>query len=638
MLSDMRKQTKLVLWFVVVAFVATILFSWGMNITSKRKAPKHLLYAGKVDGIPITRDQVYKGIQNLYMQHQQRTGQTPDDRVVNQFYQQAWRTLIEETLMRNEIARADISVTDEEIYNYIKNNPPEIVRSQEVFQTDGAFDRNKYLTALANPEGNLQFWTFLEDYIRSSLPMELLQSQISLAARITDIEVKHEFLSLNEKVKLDYFTISPYSIAREGIEATEDEVRAYWEAHPDDFHQEKQAVVEFVEFPLIPSEEDVEATRERLVDIRERITDGEGFAEIARVYSEDDTSREKGGDLDWIPEHHLTPELSEAVAKLKVGEISEPVKDRMGWHLIKLEEKRKEKGKPQHHLSRILLEIIPSHETTSAAEDRAAAFLDNLETMNFDEAAASDSLEIGESQPFSDPWDLGVEDPFQAQFRSFIPGIGLLPDGVEFAFRSEPGRTSDLIRSEEALYVFRLKEIIPAHVIPFEESMRRAERMVQLEKQKAKTREIALEGEKLLVEGKSLKQIADALDMEVKETELVSRKDYIQGVGRDTAFLARAFTGEVGSTTGPVSLKDKDAYAFLRILDHKTPSEEEFEQKKDSLLEEMLGKRQQDIFNYWFTALRESAEIEDLRFVEQEEAGKDRKEKKRQAPQSQMPF
>jgi parvulin-like peptidyl-prolyl isomerase len=632
----MRKATKSVLWFVVIAFVMTILFSWGMNVTSKRKTPKHFLYAGMVNGTPISRERLERAIQNLFVQYQQRTGKTPDEKTIIQLQQQAWQTLVEETLMQEAIENASITVTEDEIYNYIKNNPPELIRNQEAFQTEGSFDMDKYHAALKSPDQNIQFWTFLEEYVRSSLPMEKLQTQITAGARITDQELRMEFLNRNEKVKLEYMILSPYNIDREDISATEEEARTYWESHPDEFLREKQAVVEYVEFSLMPGEEDIEDTRERLAELRERIMEGDDFAEIARRFSEDETSKEKGGDLGWVPEHHLTPSLEEAATALKVGEISQPVKDRLGWHLVKLEEKQVEKGKTKYRLSRILLENVPSIETREDAWEMASAFTGRLETMSFEESAAADSLELQESMPFTDPVEMGLEDPFQIRERSFIPGIGLLPDGVRFAFDSQPGDVSEPLNNENGIYILRTKDIVPEHTIPFEEAKRKALRMAELEKQKEKSKEYAERAEQMISEGQSLEKIASAMDFELRTTELVSRRDYIPGIGRDPAFLAPAFTGEIGSVNGPVFLESKSIHAFFHILEKEQPSEDDFQAVRDDLREEMTAKRRQDLFNFWFTSLKKNAVIEDMRFAEYKSSKTGQTSRKR--PTSPLPF
>ncbi len=86
------------------------------------------------------------------------------------------------------------------------------------------------------------------------------------------------------------------------------------------------------------SEADAKAKIERL---RERLIAGAKFEDIARANSED-ASAAKGGDLGWLSPGDTVPDFEHAMDKLKVGEISEPVRSPFGWHLIEVLGRRKE--------------------------------------------------------------------------------------------------------------------------------------------------------------------------------------------------------------------------------------------------------------------------------------------------------
>jgi peptidyl-prolyl cis-trans isomerase SurA len=79
--------------------------------------------------------------------------------------------------------------------------------------------------------------------------------------------------------------------------------------------------------------------RQRLVALRERITNGVDFAELARTNSGDGTAA-KGGDLGWLSPGETVPEFERAMNALKVGEISQPVQTPFGWHLIQVLQRR----------------------------------------------------------------------------------------------------------------------------------------------------------------------------------------------------------------------------------------------------------------------------------------------------------
>jgi peptidyl-prolyl cis-trans isomerase SurA len=81
--------------------------------------------------------------------------------------------------------------------------------------------------------------------------------------------------------------------------------------------------------------DDVEAQK-RLIGIRDRIRDGEDFAALARAHSDDKGSAINGGSLDWVVPGALVPPFEEAMNKLGINEISNPVQTQFGWHIIQV--------------------------------------------------------------------------------------------------------------------------------------------------------------------------------------------------------------------------------------------------------------------------------------------------------------
>jgi len=81
-------------------------------------------------------------------------------------------------------------------------------------------------------------------------------------------------------------------------------------------------------------------TKEQAEDLLIALKAGADFSIMAKAKSEDPATREKGGDIGFFTRGMLLPEFEEAAFKLKVGEISEPVQTKLGFHIIKLEEKK----------------------------------------------------------------------------------------------------------------------------------------------------------------------------------------------------------------------------------------------------------------------------------------------------------
>jgi peptidyl-prolyl cis-trans isomerase SurA len=74
--------------------------------------------------------------------------------------------------------------------------------------------------------------------------------------------------------------------------------------------------------------------------IRQQILGGDDFATIAKSVSEDPGSASDGGELGWLSPGDTVPEFEEAIADMPLNELSEPIKSRMGWHLVEVLERR----------------------------------------------------------------------------------------------------------------------------------------------------------------------------------------------------------------------------------------------------------------------------------------------------------
>ena len=85
---------------------------------------------------------------------------------------------------------------------------------------------------------------------------------------------------------------------------------------------------------------DDDATRQKLLGIREQIVNGDDFGAVALAVSEDTLSSADGGDLGWVAPDDFVPEFAEKLETLPVGELSEVFKTRFGWHIVEVTDRR----------------------------------------------------------------------------------------------------------------------------------------------------------------------------------------------------------------------------------------------------------------------------------------------------------
>lgn len=128
-----------------------------------------------------------------------------------------------------------------------------------------------------------------------------------------------------------------------GTKASEEEITEYYQKNPGNF-QAPETVRASHLLVRVPTGATPELTAEKEMfakSLRERIVDKkESFAELARQFSEDPGSREKGGDLGYFSHDRMVPEFADAAFRLGKEEVSEVVRTSFGFHLIRLTDRR----------------------------------------------------------------------------------------------------------------------------------------------------------------------------------------------------------------------------------------------------------------------------------------------------------
>lgn len=210
-------------------------------------------------------------------------------------------------------------------------------------------------------------------------------------------------------------------------------------------------------------------TRERLLEMRERIINGSRFDMLARMYSMDPGSALQGGEMDFITLAELEKPFADALSKLAPDQISGVVETAYGFHIIQLIEKRGEEYKCRHILLR------PTFTDFELADD--LKMLDSLRTeiieqrITFEEAAIkhSDDKYSKQNGGLVTNHELlevyGANDTSYSRTafykedlgRDYTYMRGLKPGDISAPFQSSDMRGNTLTK------MIKLIEIIPAH-------------------------------------------------------------------------------------------------------------------------------------------------------------------------------
>jgi peptidyl-prolyl cis-trans isomerase SurA len=169
------------------------------------------------------------------------------------------------------------------------------------------------------------------------------------------LEMKEEF---RDVVKEQQLVRKVEDEITKNVSVTPSEIKKFYKGLPADSIPLINSQVEIdhiVKVPPVSMEQKV-AVKEKLRDLRRRVLDGENFATLAILYSEDPGSASKGGELGFYGRGELFPEFEAVAFNLKDGEISEIIETQAGYHIIQMIERKGDFVNVRH----ILLMARPS--------------------------------------------------------------------------------------------------------------------------------------------------------------------------------------------------------------------------------------------------------------------------------------
>ncbi len=141
------------------------------------------------------------------------------------------------------------------------------------------------------------------------------------------------------------------------IKITPQEVKDFYAKLPKDSIPFISSEVEIAQIVLKPkpSQESIDITREQMQNLRDRLINGESFARLAGLYSEDPGSKKNGGLLPEFGRGEMVPEFERMAFTLKKDSISEVFESKFGFHIMKLIDKRGERVSVRHILIRPII-------------------------------------------------------------------------------------------------------------------------------------------------------------------------------------------------------------------------------------------------------------------------------------------
>jgi len=512
------------------------------------------------------------------------------------------------------------------------------IQSFEAFQDNGQFSNELYKSQLtAQGESPAGF----EQRIQRAILSQQLYAGITTTAVMTKQEIDTILQLQEQKRNIDHFLLAKLDF-KNTEDASEDAILAYYNGHLKQYMTVEKVSVEYIELLAdnlsvdeMPSEEElkqyyqdrneqfkekeqrrtrhilieiekdakeelIQAALQKAKDIKARIDKGEDFEALAKKYSHDPGSAEKGGDLGYFGAGLLDPNYDKAMFALQEGEVSEPTLTAFGYHIIKLE---KIKGGVNQSFESVREELIQEYKK-SAKEKKYFAEVEKLTNLAYevpdtlDDAAGAIGAEIKTTDLFERNRGTGIATNPKIRAAAFGDDV------LNNHYNSEP-----IEISENRVVVIRIKEHQEPSQRPLEEV--KAEIMVSILDKKS--RERAKEaGEKLLGNLISSKDAdKDVQDMQkewIKSGEITRSETKIDKAIVNKAFRLSA-SSEGKAVFGGLALPSGD-YVIIRLTSVNTPEVASIPvEKRQSLSKELAGIVGDADFANMLSSLKETSRI-----------------------------
>jgi peptidyl-prolyl cis-trans isomerase D len=595
-MRQMRENTKWIMLITVVAFVALMVFEWGMDMSGGSAEAMTGGELGKVNGSSIMFNEWSQTYRTLYQQRQEQTDAPISQAENREIENQAWDQLVMDRLIAQELRRRGIRVTDEEIRQAALYLPPPEFYEHEAFQTDGQFDLSKYHQFLRSPAADPQLLVDLELYYRRMIPRSKLFQQINASVVVTDSELWQMYRERNETVSARFIRLDPQLLVPEDqVTVSDREIAAYYNEHREQFERPARAEIRVVALDKTPTAADTVAAAERARELRQEILDDGDFAEVAARESADRGSAARGGELGTMRRGQTVPDFEEAAWAAGIGQVTEPVRTDFGYHIIRVDRRTADEADVAH----ILIPV----ERTIESEDALLARVDSLETLAERMALPAAAQELGLTHRTTE----------LTPVLPSLPNLGRVDAAIEWVFedRPSPGDASPILENDRYYYVVELLSRQDARTLTLEEATSSVRTILVRQRQRERTREIGRQVVDRIRAGASLQEAAAQVGVSVGTADSFTRLSFVPGMGQANAAIGAAFGLEVDQVSNLISTPD--AFFVVQVTDRTDADRAAWAEQVDAQRQQVMAMLQSQRINQYLEGLREEARIVDQR-------------------------
>ena len=606
LITKMRSQMQIVMWTILILFVISMAIGGlvgGANIGDifgQRQADE----IGSVNKKPIFFEDFNSFVSSEINRSTNNNPSLMADEQKEFARAIVWERLINDLLIEEQIEKKAITVSDEEVLFQLQNNPPFFLQSNDLFQTNGEFDLEKYLEFILSP--SQIDWRPIEQFMQNVyLPNYKLRQFIINGVSITQDDILNDFKKRFVDYEIETLHVTEKAIDNDLLSdrPTEQELLNFYNSNLSKYEKPETRFLKFVKWPISTNSSDSLRTKIEAEDLIFRLKDGEDFATLANQYTEDpsnfrDPSNPRGGSLGWFSPGQMLPAFSDAAFSANVGDIVGPVITQYGYHIIKINRIKKNNEKNQVNASHILLSVKAGKDTKDNLNNISSLFSLEASENGFTKQAELNNLEIFETSGL-------------VKESIFIDDLGPVRTAVNFAFKNNPGSISDSFQNDDYFFVFQMDSIVEESFQTFEEVKDQIKNKLLSDLIKSEIKKIANQID--INDDSNFKSIANENPtFEYIEKSKSKLNGSFLSVGKSNYLIGALSNSYVGQVIGPIPTVR--GQAFVRVLNIDEINQANYDQMKESIKFSLLINRQNISWDDWILSLRDNAKIKDYRY------------------------
>lgn len=357
MIRTLRKKAKPIFWALMISFViGTIFISWGMRNVGRERSSEEPVYA-LIDGKEITSAE-YKLSQSRIVERYKQRFKDFDESMIPDLDKRAVGEVIKRKLLFKEARKMDIGATDKEVIQTMRLSFPDDATYQQ-----------------ARKVWNPYYWRYKEDEMREELIISKMEAIITDPVGVTMLETGEYFKENYKQADVSHILIDPAKYV------SDKRIKEQYDEFKDNYKKKGDIRVSHILafLPQNPTKEQDDAAKAKISSIMQQLREGADFAELAKNNS-DCASRVQGGDLDFFGPGKMDPDFEKAAYALEPGKISEPVKTKFGYHIIKCEEKKPDVPKTLKEAEDEIRKELRNEDSAVGSASKKAEFV--LEQIN----------------------------------------------------------------------------------------------------------------------------------------------------------------------------------------------------------------------------------------------------------------